>query len=102
MSQDTQPKFITFMQCMLGKNQWKSISIDKLTPEKAWIMERMSRFQSIANEARANILDMSYKYIKLKFKEGSIIGVGSNMFYCDAQDVTDTKVDDAQPEYNLR
>jgi hypothetical protein len=99
MSQGIQPKFISFMQCTLGKEHWNSISIDKLTVEQQWIMERMSRFQSIINEASVTILDMSYEEIKLKFKEGSIIGVGSNMFCCDAQDVMDTKVNDAFPGY---
>jgi hypothetical protein len=54
----------------------------------------MSRLQAINDNARVNVLDMSYKEVKLDFKRSSIIGIGNGMFYCDAQDVTETSIMD--------
>ena len=45
--------------------------------------------------ATANILDMSYKEIRIKFKETAIVGVGNGMFYCDATEVVDTTMKDS-------
>lgn len=97
MSEDIQPKFFTFMQCTFGNSEWDSIS--KLSNEKQWIMERMSRFRSRLDGARVNILDMSYREIKMKFKKDAIVGVGDGMFYCDSTDATETKITDSPPEY---
>jgi hypothetical protein len=55
----------------------------------------MSRLRSEESGATANILDMSYKEIRIKFKETAIVGVGNGMFYCDATEVVDTTMKDS-------
>jgi hypothetical protein len=97
-----QPKFFTFMQCTFGKDEWDAVSISTLTGDATslqWIMEHMSRFKSRSDGARVNLLDLSYKEVKMKFKVNSVVGVGNGMFYCDSAEVTDTKMSNAPPEY---
>ena len=94
-----QSKFFTFLQCTFGNGQWKPISISPLVNEQRWIVENMSKFRSSSDKAKVNILDMSYKEIKLTFKANAVVGVGNGMFYCDSTDVADTKVSDAPLEY---
>jgi hypothetical protein len=38
---------------------------------------------------------MSYKEIRIKFKETAIVGIGNGMFYCDATEVVDTTMKDS-------
>jgi hypothetical protein len=38
---------------------------------------------------------MSYKQVRIKFKESATVGVGNGMFYCDATEVTDTTIVDS-------
>jgi hypothetical protein len=87
------------MQCTFGNAQWESMSIDQPPAAIQWIMERMSRFKARVDGATVNILDMSYKEVKIKFRTNAIVGVANGMFYCDSSDVSETKIADAPAEY---
>jgi hypothetical protein len=89
-----EPKFITFLQCTFDKN-WEAVPSNYLTPEQQFILIRMSPFKSKIDSSKIQLLDMSYKEVKLVFKLGSIVGVSSGMLYCNSEDVTDTSITDA-------
>jgi hypothetical protein len=82
------------MQCSFDDN-WIVVPINRLPPQKQWITERMARLRSEVQGATANILDLSYKEIRLKFVSSAIVGVGNGMFYCDSNEVLDTKIKDS-------
>lgn len=91
---ELEPKFITFLQCTFDKN-WVAVPANYLTPEQQFILVRMSPFKCNTDLSKIQLLDMSYKEVKLTFKLGSIVGVSSGMLYCNSEDVIDTSINDA-------
>jgi hypothetical protein len=89
-----QPKFLTFLQCSFDTN-WQPTAINYLSPEQQFIIVRMSPLKCITESGKIQLLDMSYKEVKIEFKLGSIVGVGSGMLFCDAEDIIDTTIQDA-------
>lgn len=55
----------------------------------------MSPLKCNRESGNIQLLDISYKEVKIEFKLNSIVGVGSGMLYCDAEDIIDTAVHDA-------
>lgn len=82
------------MQCTLDDN-WKIIPISELPAERHYLTENMARLRSKESGATANILDMSYKEIRITFKETAVVGVGNGMFYCDATEVIDITINNS-------
>jgi hypothetical protein len=82
------------MQCTFDRNR-TVVPINDLLGELQWITERMARFRSNISGATANILDMSYKEIRINFKKSAVIGIGNGMFYCNASEVIETKISDS-------
>jgi len=89
-----QAKFLTFLQCSFDTN-WQPMPINYLSPEQQFIIVRMSPFKCITESGKIQLLDMSYKEVKISFNLDSIVGVGSGMLFCDAEDITDTTISDA-------
>lgn len=89
-----QPKFLTFLQCSFDKN-WQPVPINYVTPEQQFIIVRMSPLKCKIESGKIQLLDMSYKEVKIEFKLDSIVCVGSGMLYCDAEDIIDTTINDA-------
>lgn len=82
------------MQCTLDDN-WKIIPISELPGERHYLTENMTRLRSKESGATANILDLSYKEIRITFKETAVVGVGNGMFYCDATEVIDITINNS-------
>ena len=68
------PKFFAFIQCIFDDN-WKILPINELPAERQYITENMARLRSEHSGATANILDMSYKEIRITFKETAVVGL---------------------------
>ena len=87
------------MQCTFGIDEWEPIDSSTLRMQREMATRGMIRYQSLSDGATVTVLDMTYKLIRMNFKPNSVVGVGDGMFYCDSEEVTKTKVQDAPPEY---
>jgi len=76
---------------MFDKN-WISVPANDLSAQQLYILIRMSPLKSNIEGSKIQILDMLNQEVKMTFKLGSIVGVGSGMLYCDAEEVLDTRI----------
>lgn len=53
-----------FLQCTFDKN-WTPVPANSLTPEQQFIIVRMSPLKCKAESSKIQLLDMSYKEVKL-------------------------------------
>jgi hypothetical protein len=94
-----QPRFITFMQCTFD-NKWRHAVGSDEGQEENMAMGNMVVFRSTETDAKINLIDISLKEVRLKFRTEASVGVGNGMLYCNSVDVIDTKIRDTPPEYS--
>jgi len=100
MSTIIEPKFIAFLQVSFDKN-WQAPSDDRLYPHERKIMWHMAKLRANKDKATVSVLDMSYKLHQIQFREAASVGIGNTVIYFDSQNVIDTKVTEAPPEYTV-
>lgn len=94
-----QPKFITFVQCTFGKDEWNHAAGSEAGGMENMAMRNMVIFKPGVDSARINLLDMTMKEVRLLFEKGTFVGVGDGLLYFHADKVLDTKISDPPSEY---
>lgn len=85
------PLFVTFLQCSFDDN-WQFMAKKAYVSGQVWDMERFTKLSAKKHDASVNLVDASKREIRMKFIGSAIVGVSDGMFYCNSDDVRDTKV----------
>jgi hypothetical protein len=69
-----QPKFITFIQCTFGKDEWEHAAGSDAGVREGVAMRNMVILRSSADTAKINLLDMNLKEVKIIIQKSYICG----------------------------